>query len=710
MTTTISKKISRLNRTTLNSLNEKNRLSIIQDFTETGIKIAGADFGFAWWKLEEARYELAYKSSKTPYQPNLPRKRGGNYKAQKSGTPIFISKVEKKYYTKKYDISPHMKGYVIIPVSYKNNLYGNIVLCFKQEKRFSQEDKSLCLALGNSAAQAITINRFHHNLENLVEQRTKELTNEIVRRKITEQRLRQAQHMSEQVANVTPGMIAVYNVNTGQYVYVNKAIREILGYSQKDFLSKGVKFVNTLVHPEDLPRIARENQQALKAANLEKSKMDKAIIPFEYRMRHKNGSWRWLNTYGTVFDRNAQGQVEHVLNISVDITERKEMENKLEADSARDQAVLTSLGEGLMATDQQGTIVMVNPQAEEMLGWSKDEMLGKSMFDFQTLIDSHNRPVPLQQRPTYIVLKTGNRVTTNDYCYVKKDGSAIPSSITVTPVRLDGETIGSIQVFRDISKEMEVDRAKSELISLASHQLRTPLSGINWYVEALIKEEVGKLNQQQKKYLNEVYRANQKLVDLVYDFLNVSRLELGTFEVKLSSLDATELADHVINELQPLITQKKLKVEKNYGPNLENIMADRKIVRLLLENLITNAVKYTKNRGRIKVNISLEKTHGKQAQLSISIADNGLGIPKKDQGKIFSKLFRADNVKTLDADGNGLGLYIVKSFAELCGGEIWFKSQEKKGTTFFVKLPLTSAEKHPAALKDSSLSGLGAKK
>src|SRR6185369_295298 len=162
-----------------------------------------------------------------------------------------------------------------------------------------------------------------------------------------------------------------------------------------------------------------------------------------------------------------------------------------------------------------------------------------------------------------------------------------------TPIILQGKIIGAVQVFRDVTKEREIDRVKSELISLASHQLRTPLSAINWYAEALLKEELGKVNKEQKRYLQEIFNANQKMVELVYDFLNVSRVELGTLSLKLSALSLIEVSKSILKELEPIIKSKKLKVTEEYGRELENLQADRKIIRLILQNIITNAVKYT---------------------------------------------------------------------------------------------------------------------
>ncbi len=370
--------------------------------------------------------------------------------------------------------------------------------------------------------------------------------------------------------------------------------------------------------------------------------------------------------------------------VNVRTTQLKNSNLKLQQDKVSDEAVLSSIGEGLIGTNKEGKVIFVNPTAENILKIHKEQIMGGLLYELQPLIDTNNKPVPLETHPTFKALNQGKRATTSTYCYQDTAKHQIPLAITATPVILKDKIIGSIQVFRDISEEREVDRVKTELISLASHQLRTPLSAINWYTEALIKEEIGKLKPEQKKYLSQIRDANKKMIRMVYDFLNVSRLELGTFTVKLSVLDAAAASREIIAGLNPLIKEKRINLKENYGSGIGAIEADQKILQVILQNLVTNAIKYTPSGGKIEVGLKLAKP----GTLQITVKDNGHGIPKAQQSKIFSKLFRADNASRLDAEGNGLGLYLVKSFIDICGGKISFTSRENKGTTFTVMLPV----------------------
>lgn len=260
----------------------------------------------------------------------------------------------------------------------------------------------------------------------------------------------------------------------------------------------------------------------------------------------------------------------------------------------------------------------------------------------------------------------------------------------------NGKALRMIGVNWDITHDKEIDQAKSEFVSLASHQLRTPLSAINWYAEMLLNGDAGELNNDQKKYLQEIYDGNQRMVDLVNSLLNVSRLELGTFVVEPEPTNVVDLSKSVIEEQQPQLLTRKQKLTVSISDNLPIISVDPKLLRMVMQNLLSNAIKYTNEGGKISFDMQLDN-EGKN--LVIIVSDNGLGIPKEQQDKIFTKLFRADNVKESDTEGTGLGLYIVKSVVEHSGGSIVFESpykvetsegeKEEQGTRFTVKLPLT---------------------
>ena len=182
------------------------------------------------------------------------------------------------------------------------------------------------------------------------------------------------------------------------------------------------------------------------------------------------------------------------------------------------------------------------------------------------------------------------------------------------------------------------------------------------------------------------------MVELVNALLNVSRIDLGSFIIDLSLTDLPALADDVIKELRPQAKERVINVTAKYGGDIPKIPADQKLLRIIFQNLLSNAIKYTPPKGKVM----LEITRG-SPEILITVADSGFGIPKHQQNKIFSKLFRADNVREKEPNGTGLGLYIVKSVVEKSGGRIWFESEENKGTKFFVAFPLRGMEKKEGA-------------
>jgi len=233
------------------------------------------------------------------------------------------------------------------------------------------------------------------------------------------------------------------------------------------------------------------------------------------------------------------------------------------------------------------------------------------------------------------------------------------------------------------TEEKEIDRAKNEFVALASHQLRTPLSIINWYADGLLSGTVGGTPEGRKKYLDGIYQANRRMIELVDALLNVSRIDLGTIAIKPEPIQLKSMAMNILGEFEPQVKSKRLIVSVDYDESLPVVNADHKFMRVIIENLVSNAVKYTPSDGKITVRFKKQDPN-----ILISVEDTGFGIPSSQKEKVFTKLFRADNVRAKDTDGTGLGLYIVKSVVEQTGGKVWFESTENKGTTFYVTLPL----------------------
>jgi PAS domain S-box-containing protein len=407
-------------------------------------------------------------------------------------------------------------------------------------------------------------------------------------------------------------------------------------------------------------------------------------IPFVVFLRPRASAQRWL--FGMLFFMVA------LLVLSLNNRKLSEADKSQKQAIVKSDAILRSIGEGVIVFDAQGGVVATNKVAEKLLGFREEQLKGGKYTDLVKATDEEGASIGAAERPVNRVIATKKAVATNIY-YVRKNGATFPAQISVAPIMLDGVLDGAIEVFRDIYREKEIDRSKTEFVSLASHQLRAPLSTVNWYTEMLLAGDAGKINQEQKRFISEIHRSNRRMTELVSSLLNVSRLELGTFSVEPEPTDIVKLAQNTIQDLEPQIFARKLDFREQYDSKMPIINVDPKLMRIVIENLASNAIKYTPETGRVTLSIT-RSGHITQ----ITVQDTGLGIPAAQQERIFSKLFRADNVKTRETSGTGLGLYLVKSIVDYSGGKIWFKSREGKGTTFFVHIP-DSGMKHKQGAK-----------
>ena len=348
---------------------------------------------------------------------------------------------------------------------------------------------------------------------------------------------------------------------------------------------------------------------------------------------------------------------------------------------AESEAIFKSIGDGAIATDEYGHITKINPAALDILGIKLENALDQWFPKIITAVRADDTPVPLIERPIFKMFLTGKPVS-EKLLYRSKRGKIIPIYSTVSPIIFNDKPVGAIEVFRDITLENEVDRMKSEFISIASHQLRTPLSTIKTYAHMLSEGYMGDVGKDQAQALKIITNATNNMNELIATLLNIARIESGSIKVSRKPHDGRQLAQEVVHDLTLAAKNKAITIIFKAPKQPALLKTDSLIVKEVLANLISNAIKYTPRRGRVTVTV---QNQGQWVQFMVE--DTGVGIPEQSQDKIFSKFFRAHNVVQKETTGTGLGLYVVRGLVIILHGKIWFKSEEYSGSTFYVALP-----------------------
>lgn len=494
----------------------------------------------------------------------------------------------------------------------------------------------------------------------------------------------------------------------GDIIFVNHKFIAVSKYSEEELMGQNHRVLKSGQQPDSL---FTELWQTISNGKIWRG---------EIKNRAKDGTFYWVDTsIAPIMGRD--GKPEKYVSIRFVITDRKSAQESLEKtneqqevakkamlniledveqEKERFQAQVTetqkfamaveNVGEHIVITDPDGTVIYANPAVEKTTGFNREEVLGTKAGKLwgglmnQTFYET-----------LWHTIKTAKETFQGEIINQRKNRQKYTAYSIITPV-LDEQqnVIFFIGVERDITKEREVDKAKSEFVSFASHQLRTPLSAINWYSEMLLAGDAGTLNDDQRKYIESVYEGNKRMVDLVNALLNVSRIDLGTFIVEPEPTDVAALLRSVVEEQQPAVHERQIRLSVNINPDTLTVNVDIKLLRMVFQNLLSNALKYTPPDGTVDLELLIKKSGDVcgnrtflEDALCFTIKDSGYGIPEDQKDKIFTKLFRADNVRAKDTTGTGLGLYLIKSILDHSGGSIWFESQEDKGTTFRFTLP-----------------------
>ena len=332
----------------------------------------------------------------------------------------------------------------------------------------------------------------------------------------------------------------------------------------------------------------------------------------------------------------------------------------------------------IVISDTEGTIVYVNPAVLRLTEYSRYDVMGKKAGK------AWGGQMPKEfYKDLWDTIKIQKKVFKGEVTNIRKSGEKYIAEVTISPILdEDDNVIYFVAIERDITKAKEIDRMKTEFISLASHQLRTPLTAMKWFLELLLEDGTN-FKQDQKEMLNNINVSNERMIELVNALLNVSRIESGRIIVDPEPTDIVALLNEVIREVSVRANEKKIQIVVSAHQNLPKINIDPKLIRNVYMNLLSNAIRYSPDNSEIAVFISK-----KDGEIISQVSDNGYGIPEKDKEKIFQKFFRATNAVKVETKGTGLGLYLAKAIVESSNGKIWYESAEGKGTTFWFTIPL----------------------
>lgn len=510
-----------------------------------------------------------------------------------------------------------------------------------------------------------------------------EIFEDITKRKTYEEALRKSERRYHAVVEDQTEFICRC-LPDGTLTFVNESYCRYYGQKQEALI--GFKYFSHLP----------ESEQRRELEHLKQFTPQKPIDTIEHQVV-VNGEMRWQHwTDRAIFDEN--GRLTEYQFVGHDVTQRKQAEQelkvrtqkleKLAMELQKFQLAVEGASDQVVIVNDTGRIIYANKAAQTITGYANAEMLGQTPALWVKELRDESGAGDLSFEDVYKQISAGAANFLGEGRNLRKNREKYITNFHLSPVVDDeGRAAFSIIIEIDITKVKEVDRAKTEFVSLASHQLRTPLTSISLSAELLLRGISGPLDPKQKRFLQEIYSSTGRMTELVDNLLNISRIELGTFTIKSEEVPPAEVADQILEELSGTIKNKNIKLIKDYDSNLGRIKFDRNILHLAMENLLTNALRYTPAGGNVTLAMLREKN-----DFLIKVSDTGCGIPATAQSQVFNKLFRADNAKEVCAEGTGLGLYMVKSILDKTGSKIWFESQEGAGSIFYVSILLVNKQ------------------
>ncbi len=461
---------------------------------------------------------------------------------------------------------------------------------------------------------------------------------------------------------------------SGNFIFFNTSAQEILGIGSKNQNGPAQWQKNAGVFKSDKVTPMDPEQFPLSRALLGEKTQVEQFIKNKYQ---KNGVY--VLAKGSPL-RDHEGAIAGGIAIFSDITDSKEAEAKLLEAKAKDEAILGSIGDGVVAIDDVGNIVLFNYSAQIMSGILLNDALGKS---YKKVLAFYNEKGEPDTDFVTIALSGKRSDIAHDGLLKRKDDTMMATAHSAAPiVDTQGLVDGAVIIFRDTTRERQVEHMKDEFLAVASHELRTPMGAVRANLAMILDGDYGPVNKELVEPLTDMKSSTVRLVELVNDLLSVARIEAGRMLFTLDEFDIIRAARDVVASLAPLGKENGIRISVTAPSTHVVVQADMAKIKQVLTNLIGNSLKFT-DKGSISVNIDAQKD-----VVMLSISDTGVGIAAEDQTLLFTKFNQIIPTQASKPAGTGLGLYISREIVRKMGGDLWLeKSVVGKGSTFSFTVP-----------------------
>jgi two-component system sensor histidine kinase VicK len=467
----------------------------------------------------------------------------------------------------------------------------------------------------------------------------------------------------------------------GVILEVNPAFENISGFKSYEIIGEAIEKVFEKKETDSLTNETLEKGFVQAREMIFSTKGKEKIFIQVFTKARKDESGEIVGYFLGIFDLTEVKKKENELKKAqfalMNILEDTEIARGIaEEEKNKTQEIIKNLTDGLLVFDKENYLALMNPQAENFLMVKKEELIGQKVADFSKF-----------EQLNYLASLIGTEIEENLFRQELKLTENFILEVSTVPLIANKRKIGALVVLHDISREKIIERMKTEFVSIAAHQLRTPLSAIKWTLKMMLDGDLGEITIAQREFLSKTYRSNERMINLINDLLNVTRIEEGRYLHSPILNDIVPILQFVINSYAGEAEKRQIKLElKKTKKKVPKLLLDIEKLKLAFQNIVDNALKYTLAKGKVIISVNYNNK-----EVVVSVKDNGVGIPKEQQGRIFSKFFRGANVMKMETDGSGLGLFIARNIIESHGGRIWFESEAKKGTTFYFAIPIKKA-------------------